>query len=36
MTGVWTTFPAAEAATACLTVFFLVRLSKAMEAKRVG
>lgn len=36
MTGVWATFPAAEAATACLTVFFLVRLSKAMGVKRVG
>lgn len=36
MTGVWATFPAAEAATACLTVCFLIRFAKAMGESRVG
>lgn len=35
MTGVWATFPAAEAATACLTAFFLVRFVRVRGACRV-
>ena len=36
MVGVWITFPAAEAATACLTAYFLVRFSKAMGCRHAG
>ena len=34
MVGVWATFPAAEAATACLTAFFLIRFVRSMGALR--
>ncbi|WP_255467156.1 MATE family efflux transporter [Raoultibacter phocaeensis] len=36
MTGVWATFPAAEAATACLTAFFLVRFVRKRGVRRAG
>ncbi len=39
MTGVWATFPAAEAATACLTAYFLVRFvrfARSMGDRRAG
>lgn len=36
MTGVWATFPAAEAATACLTAYFLVRFVRSMGDRCAG